>query len=125
MSQNQQDIIHILDEQMTILNVSRVKIAQNRDAFIDLVKCVKLFEARLRKLTTAVQPRFEHIEMCVNIYSVMDSILSGIKDAIQRAVYYLENLRLELNIMSLGHLSPSTITPQALKLFLAQIKMYM
>ena len=122
LSQNQQDIIHILDEQMTILNVSRVQIAQNRDAIIDLVKCMNLFDARLRKLTEAVQQWFEHIEMFVNIYSQMDLILSGIKDAIQRAVFYLENLRLELNMLSLDHLSPSTITPQALKLLLTQIK---
>ena len=122
LSENQQDIIHILDEQITILNVSRVQIAQNRDAIIDLVKCMNLFDARLRKLTEVVPQQFEHIEMFVNIYSQMDLILSGIKDAIQRAVFYLANLRLELNMLSLDHLSPSTITPQALKLLLTQIK---
>lgn len=122
LSQNQKDIVHVLEEQMTILNVSRVQIAENRDAIIDLVKCVTLFKSRLRKLTEEIEKRFEHIEMFVNLYSQMDLILSGIKDAMQRAMLYLENLRLELNMLSLDHLSPSTITPQALKLLLIQIK---
>ena len=36
LSQNQQDIIHVLEEKMTILNVSRVQISENRDAILDL-----------------------------------------------------------------------------------------
>ena len=36
---NQQDIVHVLEEQMSILNVSRVQIAENRQA-IYLVICV-------------------------------------------------------------------------------------
>ena len=42
--------------------------------------------------------------MFVNVYSQMDLILSSIKDAIQRVVFYLENLGLELNMLSLDHL---------------------
>ena len=122
LSRNQQSIIHVLDEQISILNVSRTQIAENRNAIIDLVKCVNLFDARLRKFEEAVQRRFEHVEMFINLYSQMDLLLSGIRDTIQRAVLYLENLRLELNMLSLNHLSPSTITPNELQSLLIQIK---
>lgn len=122
LSQNQQEIIHVLEEQMTILNVSRVQIAENRNAIIDLVKCVNLFDMRIRKLATEIQKQLEHVEMFVNLYSQLDLILSDIKDALQRAMFYLENLRLELNMLSLDHLSPSTITPGSLKSLLIQIK---
>ena len=89
LSKNQQTIIHVLEEQMSLLNVSRVQIAENRNAIIDLVKCVNLFDQRLRSLANFMMKRFKEIEMFMNLYTQMDLILSGIKDALQRAVLYL------------------------------------
>lgn len=122
LSKNQQEIIHVLEEQITLLNVSRVQITENRNAIIDLVKCVNLFDMRIRKLATEIQKQLQHVEMFVNLYSQLDLILSDIKDTLQRATFYLENLRLELNMLTLDHLSPSTITPGSLKSLLIQIK---
>ena len=119
---NQQDIVHVLEEQMSILNVSRVQIAENRQAIVNLVICVNRFDLRIRKLTEAIQKRFEQTEMFIDIYSQIDIILSEIKDTVQRATFYLENLRLELNMLSLNHLSPSTITPKNLRKLLLDIK---
>ena len=115
LSKNQVDILHLLEEQMSVLNVSRAQINENRMAILDLVKCVNLFDIRIRELTEAIQERFERVETFVNVYAQMDLIISGIKDAILRANFYLENLRLELNMLSLNHLSPSLITPENLK----------
>ena len=109
LSTNQLDIMHILEEQISILNVSRAQIAENRMAILDLVKCVNLFDLRFSELKNAIEKRFEKVETFVNLYVQMDLIISGIKDAILRANFYLENLRLELNMLSLNHLSPSLI----------------
>ena len=122
LSKNQLDIVHMLEEQMSILNVSRAQIAENRMALLDLVKCVNLFDLRLAELTEAIQKRFEKVETFINVYAQMDLIISGIKDAILRANFYLENLRMELNMLSLNHLSPSLITPKNLKQLLLTIK---
>ena len=51
----------------------------------------------------------------------MDLILADIRDAIQRGTLYLQNLRLELNMLSLSRLSPSSITPKSLRRLLVQI----
>ena len=122
LSKNQVDILHLLEEQMSVLNVSRAQINENRMAILDLVKCVNLFDIRIRELMEAIQGRFERVETFVNIYAQMDLIISGIRDAILRANFYLENLRLELNMLSLNHLSPSFITPENLKQLLLEVK---
>ena len=122
LSKNQVDILHLLEEQMSVLNVSRAQINENRMAILDLVKCVNLFDIRIRELTEAIQERFERVETFVNVYAQMDLIISGIKDAILRANFYLEKLRLELNMLSLNHLSPSLITPENLKQLLLEVK---
>ena len=65
LSGNQQTVVHFLEEQMTILNVSRVHIAVNRQALLDLVECLNTFESRMNNLTQAIQERFKHVEMCL------------------------------------------------------------
>ena len=120
-SRQQQSLIHILEDQMTILNMSRMQISENRQAIIDLVECMDIFEIRLRNLTIEIQARFNRIEMFTNLYAQMDLILADIRDAIQRGTLYLQNLRLELNMLSLSRLSPSSITPKSLRRLLVQI----
>ena len=120
LSKNKIDIVHMLEEQMSILNVSRTQIAENRMALLDIVKCLNLFHLRLAELTEAIQKRFEKVETFINVYAQMDLIISGIRDAILRAKFYLENL-MELNVLSLNHLSPSLITPKNLKQLLLTI----
>ena len=122
LSGNQQTVVHLLEEQMTILKVSRIHIAKNRQALLDLVDCLNTFEFRMNNLTQAIQEHFEHVEMFANVYAQMDLILGGKRDALQRGNLYLGNLRLELNMLSLSHLSPSLITPKDLKRLLTQIK---
>ena len=121
-SKNRIDIVHMLEEQMSILNVSRAQITENRMALIDLDKCVNLFDMRLAELTEAIQIRFEKVETFINVYAQTDLIISDIKDAILRANFYLENLRMEPNKLSLNHLSPSLITLKELKHLLLTVK---
>ena len=118
LSGNQQTVVHLLEQQMTILNVSRVHIAENRQALLDLVECLNCvtLEFRMNNLTQAIQERFKHV------YAQMDLILGGIRDVLQRGNLYLGNLPLELNMLSLNHLSPSLINPKDLKRLLTQIK---
>ena len=119
LSGNQQTVVHLLEEQMTILKVPRVHIAKNRQALLDLVDCLNTYEFRMNNLTQAIQ---ENVEMFAYVYAQMDLILGGKRDALQRGNLYLGNLRLELNMLSLSHLSPSLITPKDLKRLLTQIK---
>ena len=66
--------------------------------------------------------RFARFEQFVNTYFQFRLILEEIRQSIQNAIIYLENLRLELNMLSLNHLSPSTISPKNLKGLLLSIK---
>ena len=67
-----------------------------------------------------IQARFNRIEMFTSPYAQMDLILAD-RDAVQRGTLYLQNLRMELNMLSLSRLSPSSITPKSLRRLLVQI----
>ena len=92
LSKNQVGILHLLKKQMSVLNVSRAQINENRMAILKLVKCVNLFDIRIRELTEAIQEKFERVETFVNVYAQMDLIISGIKDAILRASFNFREL---------------------------------
>ena len=94
---------------MTILNLSRIEIAENRRAIMDLVQCVQALDDKIKELESAFYICF------VNTYFQFKLILEEIGQSIQNAIVYLENLRTELNKLSLNHLSPSTISPKNLR----------
>ena len=77
---------------------------------------------QIRKQTEAIQKHFEQVEIFIDIYSQTNIILSEITDSVQRATFYLENLHLELNMLFLNHLLPSTVTPRNLRNLLLDIK---
>lgn len=95
---------------ISILNVSRQDTNENRMAILDHVKCVNLFDMCLRELIEAIHKRCERVETFINVYAQMEFIISSIKDAIPQANVYSENVRLELNMLSLNYLSPSLIS---------------
>ena len=121
LAKNQISIIHNLDQSMTLLNLSRFQIAENRRAIIDVVKCVQSLDRKIIELKEAFQEKFARLEQFVNTNFQLKLILEEIRQTTQNAVLYLENLRAELNMLSLNHLSPSTITPNNLRGLLLEI----
>ena len=119
---NQESIIHNLEQSMTILNLSRVEIAENRRAIMDLVQCVQALDDKIKELESAFYTRFSRLEQFVNTYFQFKLILEEIGQSTQNAIVYLENLRTELNMLSLNHLSPSTISPKNLRELLLDIR---
>ena len=65
---------------------------------------------------------FLRLGQFVNTYCQFKFILEEIGQSTQNAFVYLENLRTELNMLSLNHLSPSTITPKNLGELLLDIR---
>ncbi len=109
LAKNQENIIHNLEQSMTLLNLSRIQIAENRRAIMDLVVCVQKLDSQIKELASIFQNRFSRLEQFVSTYFQLKLILDEIRQSSQNAIIYLDNLRTELNMLSLNHLSPSTI----------------
>ncbi|VDI05240.1 Hypothetical predicted protein [Mytilus galloprovincialis] len=98
LANNQKRISHVLIESLTIVNVTRAEVAQNRKT--------------INSLTTGF----------VDIYVKLDVITSEMKLMVQRATFYFVHLNSQLNMLSLGHLSPSTINPTSFRFLLTEIQ---
>ena len=121
-AKNQKKIIHNLEQSMTLLNLSRVQISENRRAIMDLIKCYQRIDSEIWKMKEKFEQRFASLEQFINLYFQYKLLLDEIRIKMQNAVVYLDNLRAELSMLSLNHLSPSTISPTNLRSLLLEIK---
>ena len=58
----------------------------------------------------------------VKLYLQLNSIIQAIKRRVWQANSYVDHVQLQLNILSLGHLSPSVHTPRSLMGLLLEIE---
>lgn len=122
LSENQKQISHVLAENLSILNVTRLEVSQNRQAINTLTKGLHSIDLKLDNITEAIEGQLKELETFVQLYVQLDLITGELRLLIQKAMFYAEHIKSQLNMLSLGHLSPSTITPGNLKVLLNEIK---
>lgn len=122
LARNQNDILHVVEESISILNASRVTITENRHTINNIIQVVQGIDGKLKNITDDLQLRVSTLEHYVELYLKLDMMTQEIKLIMSKAVFYLEHLRLQLNMLSLGHVSPSVITPSKLRTLLNEIR---
>ena len=65
------------------------------------------------------------VDQFVQLYLQLDTIIQAIRRAVWQANFYVEYVKLEFNILLLGNLSSSVITPRSLKDMLLEIENYL
>ena len=122
LAENQEQIIHDLDMSLSILNLTTIQVAENRRSIMDLIVVVQKLDSKILQLGEAFQQKFVKLEQFIHTYLQFKMILDEIRLTTQNAVIYLENLKSELNMLSMLHLSTSTISPRNLRSLLVEIK---
>ena len=117
--------MHVVEESISVLNMSRIQTAENRQAILELVKSLHGQDHKLEKLVNELRKEIYETRYFIEMYLKLDLIISEIKDMLQNAMFYLEHLRTQLNFLSLGRLNPSTISPSNLRALLLEIKAHL
>lgn len=100
---------------MSILNITRIEVSQNREAINSLIDDLQEVDNKLENITHEIERQINELGNFVQQYVQLDLITGELKLLIQKAMTYLEHLASQLNMLSLGHLSPSVITLTNLK----------
>lgn len=125
LAHNQQKIMHVVEESLSILNMTRMEVSENRQAIMDLVKSVHALDGKLAAFANIVQREIRENRYFLEMYLKLDLIINEIKDMIQNGMFYLEHLKTQLNFLSLGRLSQSIISPSSLRPLLIDIKSHL
>ena len=68
-----------------------------------------------RKISKSFETKLVRLEQFIHTYLQFQMILNEIRLATQDGLMYLENLKSELNMLSMHHLSTNTISPKKLE----------
>ena len=98
MANNQEQIIHDLDISLTVLNLTRMQVAENRRSTMDLIIVVQKLDRKISKPTQSFETKLVRLEQFIQTYLRFQMILNEIRLATQDGLMYHENLKSELNI---------------------------
>ena len=79
-------------------------------------------DPKLGNITQALECEVFQVEQFVQLYLWLNAIIQTVRCMIWQVNSYMEYIKLQLNMLSLGHLSPSVIIPRSLKGLLLEIK---
>ena len=96
--------------------------SQNRQTLNKLIGSLTVLDTKLGNMTQTLEREVFQVEQFLQLYLQLDSVLQAVRRTIWQASSYLDHIQLQLNMLSLGHLSPSVITPRGLIKLLTEIK---
>ena len=125
LANNQKEITHVVDENISIINVTRIELKENRKTINRMVVSLNKLDNKLENITRALENEVFQMGQFVQLYLQLDSIIQVVRNTIWQAKAYMEHIQLQLNMLSLGHLSPSVISPKNLKDLLIEIESHL
>ena len=103
-SNNQMRMKHIVAQSLTVLNVTRLEVSQNRKAINRIVSSLLYFENTIDNITSLMQQEINRMDLFIHLYYHLEISINEIKMMIQQATVQMEQLNLQLNMLSLGPL---------------------
>jgi len=100
LSENQNKISHVLSENLSILNVIRTEVSQNRQAIHSLIGDLREIDDKLENITQEIEKQVIELGNFVQLYVQLDLITGELKLLIQKAMSYLGHLSSQLNMLS-------------------------
>ena len=96
LARNQEQIIHDLDVCLSVLNLTRMQVTENRRSIMDLIIVVQKLDRKVFSLQQAFSQKFVRLEQFIHTYLQFQMILDEIRLMTQDAIFYLENLNSSL-----------------------------
>ena len=109
LSTNQESLIHVIEDSLSIINITRIELTKNRLAINNLSFIVEELDKKITNITQGLKMDLLILNGVVQTYERISLMIPEIKESMDKALLYLETIKLQLNQLALGHLSPSVI----------------
>ena len=116
-AENQKTINHVLKESLTVIEANQAQIFNNSQAINNILAALDEL-SDFHRLTADFLKLRNHLQ----IYTELDSAIGEVKGLLDMARDQLQQFRLTLSVLSLGHLAPSVITPSNFRKLLLEIQ---
>ncbi len=115
LQESQKTVIHVLQNSLSILNVTQQHISENRHSINTLIFTLKQLDEKIRSTHERIQAMTHAIQDYAVNYNSLKIIIDELRQAVLHASLHLEAFKTQLNMLSTGRLFPSLISPIHLK----------
>ena len=122
---NQEKIAHVVKESLSIVNATQLEVAETRQTVNNLILEVSDIDDKLLNITTIIENKILDLEQTIQIYFQLDLALEEFKRALAEFSDQSSYFRLKLNLLAIGKLTPSLITPNQFKTLLTDIQKHL
>ena len=116
---NQKTLAQVAWESLSILNITRVELSKNR---VSINWLTRNLQEEVSNITESVKAELQELDNFIQQYFQLLSITARVRQTSQSLMTLLEHVRAQLDSLSLGHLSPSIMTPNYLREILTKIQ---
>ena len=120
--EQQADIVHAIEDSVSVLNITRVELNENRHAINTVVEVTRELRSRLEGATDQIVNNLLPFKQFVLTYFQIQLQLGELRDSLHRATTYIMRIEMKLNQLSLGHLSPTILPPFELQTMLLAVR---
>ena len=121
LQKNQVSLVHVVEDSLSVLNTSRVHIMENRHAINEILDSLGNLNARLANITGWLATQVAELQHFTQVYLQLDLIVEELRQAAEQSRFALEHFASQIDLLSLGHLGPTLITPRNLRRLLGDI----
>ena len=114
LAKRQNNQVALLSEALSLINITRVNVEDNRHAINDLINATDYLLERTKEIKH-IKDELNPLRTFVIAHSELNLIVTELRDNINKFRSHLENLELTLDTLGLNKLAPSVISPTKLQ----------
>ena len=122
LSRNQKQVIHVVEQTLSIVNESRVFVKENRQSIISITKSIQEMDSKFNRMKHELEQKIYENRRFMEIFSRLNLVLDEIKTLVRDAKFYLFNLQAQLDALAVGKVSFRTMNPLRLRRLLMDIQ---
>ena len=119
---NQDTLMHVVEESLSILNVSRMEIRENRQRINDLLMRIGSVEDKVINMSNHLEQEIRESRTIVVLFSRLNTLRGELKLALSRSMYFYVHFQIQIQAVAMQKLSPTTIPAERLRNMLLKIK---
>ena len=110
-SQSQEILSHVVEDAITVLNITREATVENRNTLQSIITAVDNLDDQLSRAINELDEKILKVDNFMQIYLHLDFMVQELREIVLKGSVLYDHLQIQLNALSLSHLTPSVIQP--------------
>ena len=118
---NQEGLSHVVEESLSIINVSRIEIGENRQKLNDIITTIGSIEDEILNISSHLEQEVREVKRILKLFARLNVVIAELKLAITRSMNFYTQFQLQIQAVTMQRLSPTTIPARILRSMLLEI----